>query len=393
MSSSEYLIETLGHEQAQKDDALVEAREGLAERLLQQAHTVARAAADHAATHDGSGAFPCQDLASLGTFDLMSAPLPTALGGAALGSNTDTGHLLLDVLRTVAAGSLPLGRLFEGHVNAVALTNRYGNAANQACLAEEIAAGRMSAVWMAGAPLILKVVSRGRYQLQGKKILCSGAGFVRRPLVAAELPAAGGSVLILPDLPLGERADTASWTPLGMRPTATGDVDFTGIEVTDDDFVGVAGDYLRSPYFQGGAWRVLAVQLGGVQAILRHYREQLTQSPHAEHPLQLARYGQALIAAETAARWVSEACRKAEAPYDDASAVDAYVNLARNAFEQAALIVVAAAQKAIGLNAFLRPNPLERIIRDLSTYLRQPALDPSLISAAAFHLQNHTEDY
>ena len=72
---------------------------------------------------------------------------------------------------------------------------------------------------------------------------------------------------------------------------------------------------------------------------------------------------------------------------DDADAIDAYVDLARNAFEGAALRVVALAQKAIGLKSFLRPNPLERLIRDLTTYLRQPNLDVSLMSAAALRLR------
>ena len=158
------------------------------------------------------------------------------------------------------------------------------------------------------------------------------------------------------------------------------------VTVNEDEIVGKPGDYMTSPWFRGGAWRVIAVQLGGVEAILDHYRDQLAESRNASDPLQLARYGEALIAAETARLWVRQACRTAEDPGADPSFVDSYVDLARNAFEQAALRVVAAAQKAIGLRAFLRPNPVERVIRDLSTYLRQPALDASLTSAAAFRL-------
>ena len=67
--------------------------------------------------------------------------------------------------------------------------------------------------------------------------------------------------------------------------------------------------------------------------------------------------------------------------------MDAYVDLARNAFEGAALRVVELAQKALGLKALMRPNPIERMVRDLTTYLRQPALDVSLMSAASFHLR------
>ena len=173
-------------------------------------------------------------------------------------------------------------------------------------------------------------------------------------------------------------------------PRAT--VDFTDIVVAPDDILGQPGDYLRSPYFRGGAWRVLAVQLGGVEAVLDLYKTQLRCSPHRDNPVQLARFGSAAIAAETA-RLVGRAgrapWRKAkieEGEVEKAEAIDAYVDLARNAFEAAALEVVACAEKAIGLKAFTRPNPLERVVRDLQTYLRQPALDASLLSAAAFKL-------
>ena len=327
---------------------------------------------------------PATEIALLSEHDLLSAPLPVRLGGIALGSDPATAALLGDVLRIIGRGSLALGRLYEGHVNALGLVARYGSPDHQATLAEEVSAGRISAVWMAGPALRLERQADGTSRLRGTKILCSGAGFVRRPLVAADLPD-GTSTMLLPAV-TSDRADARSWTPQGMRATATGEVDFSDIVIGATDLVGAPGDYLRSPYFQGGAWRVLAVQLGGLQSIMAHYRDQVSKGPHRDQPLQLARYGRAMIAAETARHWVTEASRVAEGPFEDARAVDAYVNLARNAFEGAALTVMEAAQKAVGLNALLRPNPLERVVRDLATYLRQPALDPSLLSAAAFDL-------
>src|ERR1700722_15473207 len=44
------------------------------------------------------------------------------------------------------------------------------------------------------------------------------------------------------------------------------------------------------------------------------------------------------------------------------------------------------AQRSIGLHAFMRPNPIERISRDLATYLRQPGPDRALTDAAAWVL-------
>ncbi len=325
------------------------------------------------------------------------------MGGIGIGCDPDDPERLMDVLVAVGRGSLSLGRLYEGHVNAVTLVARYGAAANLEILRQEALAGIPSGVWMAEAATPLRLerdtelatsqdgASRkdgtkptDQATLKGEKILASGAGHFRRPLVAARDGEA--SMMVIPFVADPLRADAGSWTTLGMRATATGTVDFTGIRVGADEIVGKPGDYMTSPWFRGGAWRVIAVQLGGVEAILGHFRDQLAGSRNVSDPLQLARFGETLIAAETARLWVRQACRTAEDPMADPAFVDSYVDLARNAFEQAALQVIAGSQKAIGLRAFLRPNPMERVIRDLSTYLRQPALDASLTSAAAFHL-------
>ena len=345
------------------------------------ARRVAAAAAERASSLDRDGGFPTEDIADLHSCGLLTAPFPARLGGLDMA----VGHpdVLGMMLATAGSGSLALGRLYEGHVNAVGLVARYGTDRQLSLLKDEAEAGRPSGVWMAGEPLRLERQADGQLVLRGRKILCSGSGHFRRPLVAADFD--GGSVMLIPDIGVG-RSDASGWTAQGMRATATGTVDFDGLIVQEHELVGCLGDYLRPPYFKGGAWRVIAVQLGGVEAIMTLYKAQLAASPHRAHPVQLARFGAAAIAAETARLWVRQAGTVAEGPFENADAVDAFVDLARNAFERAALEVIAAAEKAIGLKALLRPNPLERVIRDLSTYLRQPALDASLLSAAAFEL-------
>jgi hypothetical protein len=42
--------------------------------------------------------------------------------------------------------------------------------------------------------------------------------------------------------------------------------------------------------------------------------------------------------------------------------------------------------RSVGLQAFVRPHPIERVARDLATYLRQPAPDRALTNAAAWIL-------
>ena len=92
------------------------------------------------------------------------------------------------------------------------------------------------------------------------------------------------------------------------------------------------------------------------------------------------------MATETARLWVEAAATRAEAEPPPAGTV-AFVNLARLAVERAALEALTLVQRSIGLNAFLRPSPAERIARDLATYLRQPAPDRALVSAAAHVLE------
>ena len=64
------------------------------------------------------------------------------------------------------------------------------------------------------------------------------------------------------------------------------------------------------------------------------------------------------------------------------------VNLARSAIEAATIDAMKLVQRSLGLSAFLEPGPVERIMRDLGTYLRQPAPDEALTEAAAWFVEN-----
>ena len=103
-------------------------------------------------------------------------------------------------------------------------------------------------------------------------------------------------------------------------------------------------------------------------------------------PHQAARLGQAVMAVETARLWAERAAFLAEVDNKDAEATVAYVNLARLAVERAALDLMELVQRSIGLSSFIRPHPIERMVRDLATYLRQPAPDRALVSAAEWVL-------
>jgi alkylation response protein AidB-like acyl-CoA dehydrogenase len=337
----------------------------------------------HAGTYDEDGAFPTPDIAALHEAGLLTAHLPQEVGGASLG-----GLALAEVLQNIGWGSLPLGRLLEGHVNAIGLVLRYGNRDQIVRVASEAREGKLFGVWNTDDENNLRLTrSRGLVRLEGRKILASGAGHIERPIVTAT-DERGRRLIVMPHLRPGERADLSRWTAHGMRASATGAVDFSGVVVEPDQIIGSDGDYERQPAFSGGAWRFAAVHCGGMARLLDLLCKHLRQTGRGKDPHQASRLGQAAIATETAKLWVERASRIAEAaPQKSPDQIVAYVNLARLAVERAGLDLMELVQRSIGLQGFMRPHPVERISRDLATYLRQPGPDRALTSASAWVLE------
>lgn len=382
------------------------------DRLLHALSAVLPGIGAGAAARDADASFPATELAALASASLFVAPLPRAAGGLGWGTEPVGAAPLARALRRIGRASLPVGRLYEGHVNALRLVFRHGTPAARSAAVRDARAGLLFGVWNTpdphGPPLTLDATGR----LAGRKVLCSGAGFVARAVVTANEAAAapvgfpandsGAAVsgaamptriaaspqagtpprmVLVPLAPTDAwRADLAPWTAQGMRASATGHLDFTGLLLDADSRLGVPGAYTQEPDLSAGAWRFCAVQLGGVEAMAGALREHLNSRGRGGDAHQAARFGRIAVATETARLWVTDAAKRAEAGTPDAVA---YVQLARQAVERAALSVIELAQRSAGLSGFLRPEPLERIARDLATYLRQPAPDRALTAAAA----------
>jgi alkylation response protein AidB-like acyl-CoA dehydrogenase len=362
-------------------------RRATPDALIASASLVARQAAERAPEVDADATFPVEDVASLHQAGLLRAPWPLAFEGEGLATGTAAARTLYRILRILGTGSLPLGRLYEGHVNAAALIARHGKPHQIAFLAQRARHGALFGVWntddtQASVRLIAK---DGSWRLEGRKILCSGAGYIERPLVTAK-DDAGRLLMVVPKVSDGERADLSAWTAQGMRGSATGTVDFTGLCVGADEIIGEDEDYHRQPAFSGGAWRFAAVHQGGMEALLDLCRAHLARTGRGGDPHQSARLGHAAMAVETARLWVERAALLAETGDAPDDAIVAYANLARLVVERAALDLIELVQRSVGLASFMRPNPIERISRDLATYLRQPAPDRALTSAAAWVL-------
>jgi alkylation response protein AidB-like acyl-CoA dehydrogenase len=280
---------------------------------------------------------------------------------------TDLCHLLI----TLGQGNLAAARLFEAHVNALQLIQRYGPPELCERAARDAAAGHWFALWVTDPP-------EGGLRLQrdgtlaGEKWFCSGAGFATRALMTA------GSQMVYADVEAAQLLP-GKVAMAGMRGAVTSAVDLTGLAAIP---FGDPGDYLREPIFSAGAWRSSAAAVGGLAAVLALHAEAITARGRETHPQQRVRFGQAVIAFETARLWAFKAAAAAAA---ENAATVADVNLARIAIERACLEGMQLAQRSLGLPAFAQGAPIERVCRDLSVFLRQPAPDEVLDLAAAYY--------
>jgi hypothetical protein len=157
---------------------------------------------------------------------------------------------------------LPLARLAEGHVDAVAILRELGGRPHP---------GARYGVWAArpggvGARL---VGAAGRRRLTGTVRFCSGSRDLDRALVVAT--ESTGRPTLLVDVALDRSkvsVDDHSWAALGMRASETFDVTFDDLPVVDEDVVGPPGSYLDRPGFWWGGGGVAAVWLGGAAGVL-----------------------------------------------------------------------------------------------------------------------------
>ncbi len=358
----------------------------------------------NAANLDHVGAFPREEFEQIAKAGLLSAPLDRRLGGLGLGIEAAVTYDLLHILKQFGYGNLAIGRIYEGHVNALQLVQTFGTQAQIAAYAKDARdRHKIFGVWNAEAADGVKLIplETGRYRLEGCKTFASGSGYVDRPFVNGTLPDGRWQMCIVPMDQVATVSDPSWWQPSGMRATASYKVDFSGVELDASALIGQPDDYYRQPWLSVGVIRFAAVQLGGAEALFDETRRFLQSLGRTQDPYQEERLGRMAIALESGNLWLKGAAEFVAAyspvfagspivPHPQAEQLVVYANMVRSVIEQTCMEVIQACERSVGTRGLLPPIPIERIIRDLTLYLRQPAFDAALANVGRYTLTHPT---
>ena len=291
--------------------------------------------------------------------------------------------VLFGRLVALAEANLPLARLYEGHVNALRLVATLGEPARVAEARALAAGGALLGVWGAEGEVPLAV--HGDRVVGGKRF-ASGLGVVGHAVVTLGEGAAVRLALL--DVSDPSRHRPGTWRKTGMRATALGDFDASGMAASALRWIGPPGAYLEEPGFVGGTWRIAAVSLGGTLGLLRAAADHLAAAGRLGAEAQVARLAPVLTRALAAGAFVRAAAEVAEgqAGHRDPERAAALSAQARLLTEEVGQDAVAAVERSVGLAHFDEDAPTGRIARDLATYLRQAARDAFLQRAGAWAL-------
>ena len=370
--------------------------------LLQQTVEIAKFCSKNAAAIDRHGVYPAQEFEWIASAGLLTAPLAPEFGGLGLGIESSSIDELLTILKQIGRANLAVGRIYEGHVNGLQLLQTFGTPAQIARYAQDVRdRHKIFGVWNAEAKDGVKIIplGQGKYRLEGAKTFATGCGCVDRPFLGGTLPNGDWQLCIVSMERVVAAIDPDWWQPAGMRATASYKVDFTGVILDQSELIGQPGDYYRQPWLTAGVVRFAAVQLGGAEALFDAARHFLQTIDRTKDPYQEERFGKMAIGLESGQLWLQGAAAQLRQYHPTfagdpalssptAQALVAYTSMVRTAIEQICMEAIQLTERSVGTLGLLPPHPIERIVRDLTLYLRQPAFDAALATVGRYALQN-----
>lgn len=342
-----------------------------AQRFIDIVHTVGPRFRERAPAHDRDGRFVSENYLELKEQRLLSAPVPSELGGGGAG-HRDICHVLRELAQYCPSTALALS--MHTHLVAAAVW-RYRHGQPGEALLRKVASSELVLV-STGAGDWVDSVGRaervaGGYRVSAVKRFCSAAPV--GDLLITSAPHEGGEqgpeVLHFP-VPL--RAEGVrvldDWDTLGMRATGSHSIQLEGVFVPDEAVV------LRRPSGQWhGVWNVvvavaapiyMAPYVGVAEQAAAVARSAVSrQKPDALRLLGLGELENQLTLVQLAWRDMLEIANDydVEPTLEHANRMLIRKTLTANA----AQATVAKAVELVGGGAFFRAFGLERLLRDV----------------------------
>ncbi len=261
----------------------------------------------------------------------------------------------LRTLAEIAAADGSLGRLAEGHLDAVAILTE---------LAASPTDDLLRGVWAARPELLHARPTTHGWRLTGTKPWCSGAEHLDRALLTATDP---DGLVRLFDVEVGALRFADDWHPIGMRASdsRTGCID---AEVRMSDQVGLPGGYVgRSGFWHGGVgvaacWHGLATRIG---------RDLADHAARRDDPFANAAAGRVTAALASSRSLLAAAARQIDHRPGDEDAARRRAPVVRVAVAEASRMILDTSVVVQGASALCFDAAHGRAVADLTVYLGQ----------------------
>jgi len=290
----------------------------------------------------------------------------------------------LGLVRRVARADSSVGRIFDGHLNAVERLAVQAPAELRDRELEAVRTGTLLAgVWGGDprpgeGPPAAVVQSAGHQVLRGVKTFCSGAGGLDRALVLARDPAGGPPPAVWVDLRDSARVEVdESWyRGYGLRASVSHRVVFHDARILGR--FGAPGALAEQPWFSRDALRTASTWAGMADAAADAAYGELAIRP-GRGPVE----GLAAARIETAHREISLWIDAGARAMDSGTDLPGVALHARAGIAHACRTLIDEAARACGSWPFARAETLDRCRRDLDVFLLQHRLEPMLARAGS----------
>ena len=336
-----------------------------------------------AAGRDADPDFPHHPFRALAEAGLLTLPVPNPPGSyGRRASFTEEWR----VLRAVSRADGSVGRIFDGHLNAVERLSVLAPEPLRTRELEAVSSGDLLlGIWGAdpipgeGPPARIVETESGPV-LEGVKTFCSGSTGLDRALVAVRGAegTSGPPLLAYVDLRGGAFEVDQSWfRGSGMRSSESHRVIFRGARVLT--VLGEPGELTREPYFARDAIRTATAWAGIADLAVDAALEILAAKSAGREPDEIVSLaaGTMLAAQKTIDRWLEHAAREADA--DSERSLAGFSTELRAAVVACCRKILDEAARACGSHPFATAGPLDRARRDLELFLLQHRLEPALV--------------